>query len=585
MKINFKIYYTLVCVFTLFVSCSDYLDVEPKSTGGINTFYSNPLEADIAIAGIYSVLADDKIYGQNLNIIMETGTDEGFYNRRFNENWVTSLYRHTALTSEIYDAWSQLYQAINLSNLFIENIKEEGFTSEEYTRYLAEARFLRAHCYQLLTNWWNEVPMPLSSTKNQSDNNLPASSLEDLYAQIISDYTFASENLLDISDPNYIQGRASKWAAHGLLARLYLKMAGYPFKDASKYQLAKDQCEIVMNSGRFSLNPSVTTTEINPNTGEEKIIVTQDGYRNHFLSYLKNDYDTQESIFEISFKYLRSLGLFTDGRIGTTNGIPYPYGGGEEGYPFAFGGESVSPSLETAYIQNKDSIRKWWNIPRYQGNGDGDISYVTSNLHVRYTPGKFRRWEPAVLSDWYNPGNLGNDPKPVSPAIESINILEEGTITKNFTGINFPVLRYADILLMYAEAENEINGPTASAIGALDQVRNRAGVDLISTAKPYVVADKLQFFRELVDERLRELCFEGLRKTDLIRWELLEQKMDQLEQDILFSDDYRDNNADHQAFLRSSINFKSNPEKFMSLPYPFQEVTINQKLEQKPLWQ
>ena len=584
MKNNFKIYLTLIALFAFNFSCSDYLDVEPKSTGGINTFYSNPLEADIAIAGIYSVLADDKIYGQNLNIIMETGTDEGFYNRRFNENWVTSLYRHTSLTSEIFDAWSQLYQAINLSNLFIENIKVDGFTTEEYNRYVAEARFLRAHCYHLLTNWWNEVPMQLTSTKNQSDNNLPASSLEELYNQIISDYTFASENLLDINDADYIAGRASKWAAHGLLARLYLKMAGYPFKDTSKYQLAKDECEIILNSGRFNLNPSITTTEIDTETGEEKIIVTQDGYRNHFMSYLKNDYDLQESIFEISFKYLRTLGLFTDGRVGTTNGIQFPYGGGAEGFPFAFGGESVSPALNELYIQNNDSIRKWWNIPRFEYSSEGNASYVTSTLHVKFAPGKFRRWEPAVLSDWYNPGNLANDPEPQPGAIEAYNTLEEGTITKNFTSINFPVLRYADILLMYAEAENELNGPTATAINALDYVRTRAGVELISIAKPYVVSSKLQFFRELVDERARELCFEGLRKTDLIRWGLLEEKMDKLEQSILFSDDYKPNNADHQAFLRSSINFKSNPEKFMSLPYPFQELTINQSLDQKPLW-
>jgi hypothetical protein len=583
MKRNFKIYTTLVCFLTLFTGCESFLEVEPESTLGIDSFYTNPTEADIALSGIYSVLADDKIYGQGMNIIMEAGTDEGFYNRRFNEGWSVSLYRHTPLTDDLQDLWGQLYEAINLCNLFLENIKPEGFTTEEYNLYTAEAKFLRAHSYHLLTNWWNEVPLQLTSTKDQSDNHLPASSLEDLYAQIISDYTFATEHLPGDVGGALINGRASKWAAHGLLARLYLKMAGEPYNDASKYELAKQQCGIVINSQRFRLNPSITTTVVD-GQGEERIVVTQDGYRNHFLSYLQDSYDPQESIFEISFKYLRSLGLFTDGRVGTTNGIPFPYGGGAEGFPFAFGGYTPSPILETLYDQNNDSIRKWWNVPRYKYSGDGNAAYVRTKLEPNYTPGKFRRWEPTILSDWYNPGSLNNDPEPAEGAYESYTILEEGVITKNFTSINFPVLRYADILLMYAEAENKINGPTSLAINALDQVRQRAGLDLLLNAKPYIDGRQDLFFSEIVDERMRELCFEGLRKTDLIRWDLLEEKLDQLEQAIRFDDDFSENNANHQAFLRSSLNFKTNPEKFKSLPYPFQEVTINNLLDQKEGW-
>jgi hypothetical protein len=583
MKRNLNIYIALTCFLTMLSGCEEFLEVEPESTLGINSFYTTPTEADIALAGIYGVLADDDLYGQGMNIIMEAGTDEGFYNRRYNEGWQVSLYRHTALTDRLQKAWGQLYQAINLSNLFLENIKEGNFTQEEFTQYKAEARFLRAHSFHLLTNWWNEIPLQLTSTKNQSDNHLAASSLEDVYTQIISDYTYASENLPGDVGTQRTNGRANKWAAHGLLARLYLKMAGQPYNDETKYELAKQHCKIVMDSQIYRLNPTATTTVVDAN-GDTKIIVTEDGYRNHFLSYLKDTYDHQESIFEISFKYLRALGLFTDGRVGTTNGIPFPFGGGNEGFPFAFGGFSPGPVLETLYEQNNDSIRKWWNVPRYKYSGDGNAAYVRTKLENNYTPGKFRRWEPTILSDWYNPDNLNVDPEPAEGAFESYTILEEGVLTKNFTSINFPVLRYADILLMYAEAENKINGPTSLAINAMDKVRQRAGLDLLLNAKPYISGRQDLFFNEIVDERMRELCFEGLRKTDLIRWGLLEKKLDVLEQAIRFDDDFSENNANHQAYLRSSTNFKSNPEKFKSLPYPFQEVTINNKLDQKPGW-
>lgn len=567
-------YISIFCLVTLFSSCEDYLDVEPESTLSIDNFYSSTVEAEIALSGIYSIIASHEVYGNAMSIIMESGTDEGFYNRRFNENWTVGLYRHTPSDGLIQDLWTNLYTAINLSNLFTERLEKDNFEEEEYNRLLAEALFLRAHSYSLLVNWYEEVPMPLTSTKDQSDNNLAASSLEELYAQIIEDYTFASEHLLSVNDSEYIQGRATDMAAHGLLARVYLKMAGYPLKDISKYSLAKEQCEIVINSGNYSLNQSVSNTVINSD-GEEQIVVTTDGYRDHFLSYIQSRYDTQESIFEISYKYLRDSGLSVDGRIGETNGIPFGLGGGTIGFPFAFGGFTTTSILRDSYLSNNDSIRRVWNVPEYSYTGLGDAIAITNTLSRSYAPGKYRRWEPANFDD------LDPSVTPDSGSQEGYTVLEQGTIAKNFTNINFPVLRYADILLMYAEADNEINGPTTLAMQYLDEVRNRAGVGPISK-KPSAIASKEAFFEELVDERLRELCFEGLRKHDLIRWELLGEKLALLNVTIQGDPNYSPTNADHQAFLRSGQNF--DPTRHLSLPYPLQEVSLNDKLDQKPNW-
>ncbi len=567
---KFNIYIGLFCLLALFPSCEKYLDVEPESTLGIDSFYSSTIEAEIALSGIYSVLASHDVYGQNMTIIMESGTDEGYYNRRFNEGWTVGLYRHTSADGFVQSLWTGLYQVINLSNLFAEKLQKDNFDLEEYNRLLAEALFLRAHAYSLLVNWYEEVPMPLTSTKNQSANNLAASSLEDIFAQIIKDFTFASEHLIDVDDPNYIQGRATKMAAHGLMARVYLKMAGYPLKDTSKYALAKEQCEIVINSGKYSLNPSASITETD-SSGEERIVVTTDGYRKHFLSYIQNVYDTQESLFEISYSFLRDQGLFVDGRIGSTNGIPFDLGGGAPGFPFAFGGFKTTSILRDSYISNNDSIRRIWNIPGYDYSGSGDVRAITNSLSTRFVPGKYRRWEPANFEDINTPGSL-----------EPYTILEQGTIDKNFTNINFPVLRYADILLMYAEADNEVNnGPTSMAMLYLDEVRTRAGLVPISE-KPSAITSKQAFFEELVEERMRELCFEGLRKHDLIRWELLDDRLSLLNATIVGNPNYSATNADHQAFLRSGLFF--DPAKHLSLPYPLQEVELNDKLDQKPNW-
>jgi len=572
---TYKIIFFFFSISLFFTGCKEYLDLEPNSTIGVNDFYSNKTEAEIALSGIYSIFANDAVYGRDMSIAMEAGTDEGYYNRRFNENWTVGLYRHTSADSYVFDLWTNLYEAINLSNLFNEKLQKDAFEEAEYNRLLAEALFLRAHAYALLVNWYEEVPMPLTSTQDQSANNLAVSSLEIVYEQIIKDFTFASEHLVNVGDPNYVQGRATKTAAQGLLARVYLKMAGFPLNDKTKFALAKLECEKVINSGVHSLNLSTSSTITDPATNDTRIVVTVDGYRNHFLNYIKGTYDINESIFEISFKYLRDQGLFTDGRIGEANGLNFNFGGGQPGFPFAFAGYSPSPLLENSYETANDSIRKTWNLPAFEYRNDGNIRRVENELSPNFAPGKFRRWEPADLAD------LDRDVVPGSQ--QAYVILEQGPIFKNFTNINFPVLRYSDVLLMYAEADNEVNGmPSSLAVQYLNNVRNRAGLEPIGIAKPSAIASKENFFKEIVEERFREFAFEALRKHDLIRWGLLGERLKLLEQSIIGHPNYSPTNANHDAFLKASRFF--DPSKHLSLPYPLQEVQLNNALEQKPNW-
>ena len=594
MKHITKTFVSLFASIALLTSCSDFLDEEPRSTWGINDFYSSPDEADIALAGIYSYLASDQIYGQAMSVIMESGTDEGYYNRRYNENWTVGLYRHTSADNYIKELWTALYQVINLSNMFEERLEADAFEPEAYNMYIAEARFLRAHAYSLLAKWWGEVPMPLSSTLDQSSNHLAPASLEDIYAQIIQDYEYAAAHLLSTADNNYVPGRANKMAAHGLLARVYLKMAGLPLEDESKYALAKEQCEIIITSAQHKLN-ATTSVEVQEETYVEggpniplthpdgspdmKKVILIDGYRNHFLSYLENSYDLQESIFEISFKYLRESGIDAHGRIGGLNGLAFGYGGGIDGYPGAYAMENATPLIQETYHIANDSLRMQWNLPAMQYTNKGDAKRVESTLASNYCPGKFKRWEPSDYSDL--------DETPEDGVQEAYEVLEDNpTPNRNFTGVNFPVLRYADVLLMYAEADNEINqGPTAKAIEYLDLVRERAGLFSIedkNEGKPSVKDSKENFFSELVDERLRELCYEGLRKHDLIRWGLLGQKLEDLNTTIVGDPDYSPANENHNAFLRAGAFFDEN--KHLSLPYPLQETSINNLLNQKDNW-
>lgn len=558
MKFN-RLNVAIILLSIMILGCDDYLDVTPGSVWESGSFYSTPQEAEIALAGIYGVLADDGGYGRE-EIILGAGTDEYFYNRRFNENWAVSLFRNTSADQFSFNYWTTMYEAINLANLFIESIDRSSFeTDEAYNALVAEARFLRALSYFNLSNFWNEVPLRLTSSKTQEDNNVPAAPLAEVYEAIVEDFTFASEHLPHPVDAGYIQGRAHKLAAHGLLARVYLKMSGYPFKEPH-YQQAIAHCEAVINDGYHSLITSSDTT----------------GYRQVFLDIIGGVYNMREVMFEISFQNLRDQGLggTTIGRHGSLNGINFG-SSNTLGDPNGFAQAGVYPILAGLYDQVNDK-RYLWNIATFKRIGTGDIVRVTDELAIRdFCPAKYKRWEPLDYADIDIDGTNENFVTLENSASE---------LNRNFTSVNFPVLRYSDILLMYAEASNELNnGPSALAIQYLNEVRNRAGLDDIEVEKPAVTADKGLFFEELVDERTRELCFEGVRRHDLIRWELLGDKLGEVEAFVEGHPNFVASNADHQAALRGPNNFDINIH--LSLPYPLVEVTVNQLLDQKQEWQ
>ena len=251
---------------------------------------------------------------------------------------------------------------------------------------------------------------------------------------------------------------------------------------------------MLINDGNYALNAS---------------------YKELFLNYIQNRFDLKESLFEMVYLNGTSLGINTAGRIGYVNGLFYGISGDRVGQPFSSPDISPSPLHEYIYEVN-DSLRKHWNTPGYGANKNaswpnGRIS-AKDPLTWGYTPGKFRRIDAA------DPWDIDASNEAISPVV----VLETPEpLHQSLTGINYPLLRYSDVLLMFAEAENELNGPSAEAQDAINQVRARAGIKTLAEVKPDAIASQADFFTEITEERFRELCFEGHRKHDLIRWGLL----------------------------------------------------------------
>lgn len=561
----------ILVVLTL-TGCDKFLEIDPKSSWKDETFYSSKEEADLAISGIYSQLATDDLYGSELNVFLESGTDET-YTRTGGATRNSAKYAYTSSSDEIKGAWLRLYTCIQLVNQFETNLKPDLFTEEEYNRFLAKARFIRGFCYFTLASWYGPVPLRLAPSTSQADNDFPPSPVFDVYKQVEKDYLFAAENLLHAKDADYIPGEPNKMAAHGLLARLYLKMGGFQpylaeneadcyFENSQQYfDKAKEQCEIIIGDGWHHIVPYSTDPE---------------SYRNHFINYLQDRYDLRESLFEISFGNLHDMGINVSGRLGNMNGVLFA---GEPNLPRSFGSILVALPVYEAY--SLEDARRTWSMAGYRNNYSTStltqtMRYTLDNpLDVYYNIGKFRRWEPADME------NLkANSPIASAPFV-ILNNTPGSATDANFTSINFPILRYSDVLLMHAEAiiggRNGTADATPQAVNSLNIVRERAGLS------PYTgsVAHN-DFFRELVDERLRELCFEALRKQDLIRWNLLEEKLEETNNGIRNHPNFSNTQSVHQTILEAGVNFDKS--KHLLLPYPLQETLINNSLEQRFGW-
>lgn len=260
----------------------------------------------------------------------------------------------------------------------------------------------------------------------------------------------------------------------------------------------------------------------------------------------KYDKEYNESIWEAEFYGNRSgdgLGNYTDGRIGNVIGnIQKCTTNPGNGYSYGF----YAPTLILWDLFEENDARRDIYIAPYQiNNKDVKVDWKANQI-VQRACGKFRReWEASSNKE------------------------------KSYTPENYPILRYADVLLMIAEAENEANEkPTALAYECINMVRERAGV---AALKDLSYNDFQQAVR---DERGRELCFESLRKYDLIRWGIYVKAL----HDDLGTSTKDSRWATGNNFQGAAVISANTTKKHEFLPIPTKELDVNTKLEQNEWW-
>jgi hypothetical protein len=401
-------------------SCKKFLTQLPQDSVAPQTYYSTPDQLNSALAAVYSELGntDEATYSRFLSLEANASNDE--YYLRSSSSIAASVYNASPNYANFISCWNDLYTGIERANLLLENLDKSPVIQTTKDEIRGETLFLRAYYHFILVSYWGDVPLKLASTQGVTDINFPRVPKKQVYAQIIKDMTTA-EGLVNTSGVWGNNGRISKTGVEGVLARVCLHAAGR-LGDASYYPQAALWAQKVVSSGTHSLNTD---------------------YKQIFINESQDVEDIKECIWEVEF-YRDVAGIYRNyERFGSTIGINNT----NIDYGFMQGQYEV---LGTYYnLFGKGDLRRDWTItPFYYSGNDaskGTVAIPAASTWGRYLAKWRRSYQNAAI----------------------INV-------KNVGPTNWPLLRYADVLLMYAEADNENNGPTATAIGYVNQVRERA---------------------------------------------------------------------------------------------------------------
>lgn len=489
-----KIIYILFMVagITTLNSCKKALDAPTKSSLDESVIFATPGLAEGAVAGIIQSFGETNsyrgrflvFYGINndteVNNALKATSDDKSRLSNYNAN-VNNGQMNTD-----NNAWAKFYEGIERANLAIRGIRTYGKieSSPQMAQILGEILTLRAVLYNDLIKGWGDVPARFEPITTAT-TYLARNDRDIIYKQLLKDLDEAAGYLPwpnDNATTAKVE-RVSKGFAKGLRARLALAAGGYAQRldgtvrlssdaDLSKdkmYAIAKKECVDIINSGKLRLlGFEEVFRKLNEEAGAAGL----------------------ESIWEIPFSEGRGRVIFD---LGVKHLKTDKYTGQNKG-----GTNGPNPIM--LYEYETGDVRRDVTVVPYEwdgGTGDTGGYQVPSSLGRLYF-GKYRY-------EW----------------------MKRRVTSTNDDGLNWMYMRYADVVLMAAEAINELDGPAAAA-PYLKMIRDRAfpgNAAKVNTFMAAATASKQAFFDAIVNERALEFTGEMLRKGDLIRWNLLNTKI------------------------------------------------------------
>jgi hypothetical protein len=477
---TFIIKTAILGVATLFLAsgCKKFLDQEVPGRLDEKEFYKTDADANLAVIGTYDIMQSDYYKGGwnsmlMLKIMPSDESNAGGANGGDQPGYQElDKYSATSQNDKVSIVWQKLYIAIYRANKIINKVTPE---TDLRKRVIAEAKFLRAYNYFDLVSMWGDVPLVTDEIDPNSYSSVGRTAKAQVYARIETDLKEAIAVLpLKSAYPKADRFRASKGAAQALLGKVYLYQKKWPE--------AAEQFELVINSGEYQLAESV---------GDAFSRAGEFG---------------KESLFEISYTSTAAYdyGNFPWGETPESNIHVQLWGPrSDAGYKKAtadslvggWGMNLAKRKLYDAYVNAGDVVRRKQIIMSREELIAGGGEFPATGVYD--FDGCFQRKYGSYISQSASTPN----------AVIEVNY-----------GTNWRFIRYADVVLMAAEANFRANAEP-KGLGYLNLLRSKRNM----TQLVGLGGDAL--FKAIVLERQLELAFEGFRWLDLVRWDLAQQEL------------------------------------------------------------
>lgn len=443
-------YIALTFCHLAFFSCSDdYVDIEPEATIDADNFFNSQKDYEDALTGAY-----DLLQASYINVWIGDIASDNTLAGGENANDVIALQeiddmRHGAVNDQLRNVWSWMYAGISRTNYIFENRDKTTFEGKD--QILAEAAFLRAYYYFELVKIFGDLPLVVDKRATfEGLSSIPRSPKSEVYAQIEADLEFAAANL---SETPAQAGRATKGAALALLGKAHL------YQD--EFSEAADALEQVIGSNQYELFGDFSTL---------------------FLTQNENNI---ESVFEIQYTNKEGAGFeclqCVEGNVAVGfNGIR-GYSGPvyADGFSFNVPTQDLVDAFESGDLRYEPTIL---DIEAFAASQTEEVGYIEGFEHTGY----------------YNHKYI---PRATDTGLGDVHLTSP---------LNYRAIRYADVLLMAAEALNRGGISDSKALGYLNDVRERADLPQLNLSGQALTDAILQ-------ERRVELAGEGHRFFDLVR--------------------------------------------------------------------
>lgn len=437
-----------IFLLVLSTSCSDFLEEDPQNLVATNNYYTSEQDAVAAVNSVYAYLASYNasrgntagVYHSTFWITLGLASDEMMNNQLGTPQYdQLATFSYNADNAALLEIWRIHYKTIYLANIAIDRIPLIDMDPPLQDRLVNEAKFLRGLLYFNLVRMFGEIPLVISE---DAPLNPEVAAVSDIYNQIITDLTDA-ESLP--ADGDIQQGRATKGAAKGILAKVYLRMG--------EFQLAANKAKEVIDSGQYDLWDDFTEAfDISSRGGKEAVFSVGFGDGGGAISF-----------WEVGQFNVRLLPTELSQEV--------------DGVSNTHGWQIAAPDLYNSFAEIDERQEATFMTNFMASDG------TTINLDKIYID---KYWD------------------------------KEGDPTARGSFNDFPVLRYSDVLLVYAEAQARLNN-FSGANEYLNMVRERAGLDDVD------ISDMDGFIDVLLSERRKEFVAEAHRWFDLVRLERLEE--------------------------------------------------------------